>query len=719
MLDETDRTLAEDHGVAQSAQPDRPKPFDARRTIDRIGVARIASALQISEQAVRQWRGRNQIPESRVDTVLALLEGSAEFIELAEETEHAPAAPACATKGVSRPGDQLAEETELAPAVTACATKEVSRPGDQLAEETELAPAATACATKEVSRPGDQLAEETEHAPEGTACATKEVSRPGDQLAEETELAPAAPACATKEVSRPGDQLAEETELAPAVTACATKEVSETSAGETPQPVSVTKLPEQLDPAELQGSSARKAMALFIANRDVDMMRAIADKAADDAQGLPPVSPVRWYCLRLTILFALDFPILTMAFVTVTEASPILAAGSAIALSLGLVLCAHVAGAQLRSLSAYIPDWLRSMATLIIMVSLIAAVIGIAAELRHKGFEVEGLALATDAAGIFAPTTELPDSLKSAIVRAAGLVTLLLTVFGIAWSYSNHGPQQAFAVAEKAYRKALKRYASAVRRSATSPRHLSAAVLIAAAVTLPDGQASAADCGGPSILTLVDTTTAFDDLDRDGLVPAIDAMARSLQPDDRLIIRTLRDAPNSSRLLLDICVPGRRPFEWSAQGLWNWLSTSPAAHRAEQAHLKRSIREAVLLVLTQQREASGTALVDTLSHFVAIDRPNTVWLLSDLLESVALTTSSLLSASESLVTVRELGPSMSGVDVHAAGFGRFHDRDRRMLTSAELGTLLDAWTTVIRMSGGELHLVHPASTSSQTSGLQR
>ena len=150
-------------------------------------------------------------------------------------------------------------------------------------------------------------------------------------------------------------------------------------------------------------------MTLLIAARDVDQARLVVDRAAADAAGLPPRYPVRAYRTRLAILFALDFPILTMAFVAVTQVSPIIAAGSAIALSLGLVLAAHAAGARLRDLARHLPPWVRDLAALAIMLLLIAAVIGVATDLRLKGFELDGQLLADAQAGLF---DEQPDVLS-------------------------------------------------------------------------------------------------------------------------------------------------------------------------------------------------------------------------------------------------------------------------------------------------------------------
>ena len=83
-----------------------------------------------------------------------------------------------------------------------------------------------------------------------------------------------------------------------------------------------------------------------------------------------------------------------MAFVAVTQVSPIIAAGSAIALSLGLVLTAYTAGARLRDLARHLSSWIRDLAALAILLLLIAAVIGVATDLRpltHASGEIDRL----------------------------------------------------------------------------------------------------------------------------------------------------------------------------------------------------------------------------------------------------------------------------------------------------------------------------------------
>lgn len=480
------------------------------------------------------------------------------------------------------------------------------------------------------------------------------------------------------------------------------------SGGPHQQPLAVA----PADPPRLEqitGQHACTSMRLLIAARDVDQARAVVDKAAAEATGLPPELPVRGYRTRLALLFALDFPILTMAFVAVTQVSPMIAAGSAIALSLGLVLCAHAAGARLRALAEHIPVWMRDLAVLLIMLTLIAAVIGVATDLRLKGFELDGRIFETAQQGLFNEQTDilssLPEPFMWAIIRAAGLVTVLLTIFGVSWSYQQHGPQRTFARAEAAYRKALRRYALAVQRSRKTSLAAPIITMVVAGVTMASGLAHAADCDGPSVLAFVDTTTAYDDQDRDRIMPAIDDMVGSLAPGSRLIVRTVRDAPSSSRLLLDACTPASSAFAWTLNGVWQWLISNPVAGQQAQAEFRGDIRKALLPELQQRGHAASTALIDTLGHFVD-DIPDlqSVWLFTDLLESVAIPTATLLSRSDSLIGIDRPRPNLGGVDVHAAGAGRFHDQKRRRLTSTEYGALIDAWSGFVRQSGGELHV---------------
>ena len=88
-----------------------------------------------------------------------------------------------------------------------------------------------------------------------------------------------------------------------------------------------------VDLDSITGTHAAAKVDAAIAERDTHLAGrrslALSARADGDAENLP----LRGYCFRLAALFALDFPVLTMAFVTVVQVSPIVAAGSAIALS--------------------------------------------------------------------------------------------------------------------------------------------------------------------------------------------------------------------------------------------------------------------------------------------------------------------------------------------------------------------------------------------------
>ncbi len=462
----------------------------------------------------------------------------------------------------------------------------------------------------------------------------------------------------------------------------------------------------------ITGDDAPGRMKAFIAARDVDHARAYVDYAASRAEGLPPVYPIRGYAVRLALLFALDFPILTMAFVAVIQASPIVAAGSAIALSLFLVLGAHALGGPLRDLSMSLPAWCRQLATVVILLTLLIMVIAVTVDLRIRGFDVEELFLnGAGSGGVFGDQAGndliLPESFRWAIARAAGLVTVMATVFGISWSYQQHAPQADFARAEAAYRKALISYAHSIKRLPNVKSIAMATIVASLSGLVAIKPVHAVDCSGPQVLAFVDTTTAYDDQDRLVIMPVIDQMAGAVMPGFRLTIRTIRDSASSSRLLFDGCAPVSVDVDWSLSGLWQWLSTNPNDVRLARTKFNAGIRDALIPELQGTGDAQKTALIDTLVQFTSLStRIDTIWLFTDLLESAAVRTSTLISVPGSLVETGKSLPPLNGVPVHVAGICRFHDQTRRPLTSREVGMLTDSWTALIQASGAELHIAN-------------
>ncbi len=452
----------------------------------------------------------------------------------------------------------------------------------------------------------------------------------------------------------------------------------------------------------------------LIATRQVRLAKRHAERAEADAGGLPPILPVRGYAARLLLLFALDFPVLTMAFVAVTQVSPIVAAGSAIALSLFLVLGAHALGGPLRDIARHLPEWSRSLTSIVVIGILLASTIWTTIDLRLKGFEIDVLAAALAGGGLIfgdpgSKALVLPPEIQWAIVRAAALVTIMATTFGIGWSYQRHAPQATFARAERAYAKALKKQAAAISRLRLGGKAASVAVALTLAVGLVlPGNAEAGTCDGTTVAAFVDSTTAYDDEDRAAIMPAIERMAASLLPDQQLVILTVRDRAESSRILFDQCVPETDDIAWSLQGLLNWLLSSPAEARVERVAFFDDVKRVLVPELQATSAASKTALVETLHYGVQVvgeGSLDAIWIFSDLLESAAVPTSALLTDGASLESaVASTFPHLDGAEVHVAGIGRFHDASRRPLDSIELGTLIDSWSGLIGSVGGHLHV---------------
>ena len=219
--------------------------------------------------------------------------------------------------------------------------------------------------------------------------------------------------------------------------------------------------------------------------------------------------------------------------------------------------------------------------------------------------------------------------------------------------------------------------------------------------------AHADSCDGGTVLAFIDTTTAYDNVDHNEIIPAIEEMASSLEPDQRVIIRTVRDAPRASRLLFDACVPADPEIDWSFIGAWKWLTTDKDELRTERRAFFADMRASLLPILDQRGSTSKTALVETLDHFlISVEQPAAIWLFTDLLESSVVAPDRLLDGDpQDLMKATQHFPSLAGTPVHVAGVGRWHDVDRQPLDAAELSSLIDSWVAFINMVGGELHLV--------------
>lgn len=216
------------------------------------------------------------------------------------------------------------------------------------------------------------------------------------------------------------------------------------------------------------------------------------------------------------------------------------------------------------------------------------------------------------------------------------------------------------------------------------------------AVLLTASQLHAADCPGASHLVLVDRTTAYDETDLAQIGPAVEAFERSVSEGDRVTIATVAESAEASEPLFDGCVPSQ------GNGVWD-IVANPFSRASERQQpflafvaAYREAIDSVVAIDPAHEDLPRTALVAAISRHAG--NADTVWLLSDLLESAEFPTHALLAGKAPAVPL-QLKP---GATVHAAGYGRNHDRKRRELSEAEREALLGWWTVAVETAGARM-----------------
>ncbi len=473
-------------------------------------------------------------------------------------------------------------------------------------------------------------------------------------------------------------------------------------------PTQVSATDDLVDLRRIDGKAAVSEAEMAIAERRANITGRALKAATCRAMDGPIGSNRHWYPLKLLVLFLLEFPVLTMAFVPVAQVSPVVAACSAAALALFLILGAHALGHPLRSIGDRLSASWRAVIGAVTIGFLIVGIVAIILDLRIKGLELDGAALQLGNNLVFGstPVFSSPDDVVATLSAAAALVTVGGTLFGIIWSYQHHSPRNDQAKAEDAYRRSLLKLAKFRARKARRNRKT-----IAGAIALPflilisspeEGHASS--CSGNTIAVLFDATTAYDETDRGAIVPALEKMAAQLQAGQRLIVHTVSDNPQSSYVLFDDCLPGDQGFSWSATGIWSWLTSSPSQASREKEVFYEDLRASVLPRLYGDLPSKKTALVETLVQVItATSDLGAIWLLTDLLETSVVDAETLISGPDDvLLRASPYQPQLDGVEVHVAGVGRFHDRNRRHLTSSERHSLIGTWRHFITTYGGRL-----------------
>ncbi|MGI9435979.1 MAG: hypothetical protein ACR2Q4_14325 [Geminicoccaceae bacterium] len=175
---------------------------------------------------------------------------------------------------------------------------------------------------------------------------------------------------------------------------------------------------------------------------------------------------------------------------------------------------------------------------LLALFGFLASIVAVTWDLRMKGLDLEGLDTTETQGLVFGSpgdkATMMPATFRATFGYAAALVTIGNLLFGTAWSYRQHRPTVAWLKAESTYRRRIRNLAKAQARMKRTRNALTIGLLAANIMVGLSDRANAADCDAGTVLAFIDTTTTFDDVDRQIIMPAIEVMATSLKPNQRM-----------------------------------------------------------------------------------------------------------------------------------------------------------------------------------------
>jgi len=211
-------------------------------------------------------------------------------------------------------------------------------------------------------------------------------------------------------------------------------------------------------------------------------------------------------------------------------------------------------------------------------------------------------------------------------------------------------------------------------------------------------------------LILVDRTTAYDDQDKRIFAAGLAKIVDSLGAGDRVLMHAIVGDFAQSTRAFDQCVPG-----CPEQGLREWF-LSDCRDLQAKADRTRFIRRLALMargmlddVQTFPRSDIVRSIARVTTEFRRADTAaaqplDKVYIFSDLIEnSTELPWPAIVEASPA-VLVRRLNalgitPDLVGADVHAFGFGRFHDKKRSPLRAATEAQVRAFWRRFLRGGG--------------------
>ena len=235
-----------------------------------------------------------------------------------------------------------------------------------------------------------------------------------------------------------------------------------------------------------------------------------------------------------------------------------------------------------------------------------------------------------------------------------------------------------------------------------------AAALLAAhaahpACAQPHANKDYCDGGGANLVFAVDTTTPYDERDKDLLVRTIAEIFETMRGGDRIAIRTINESFATSERLIDRCVP-----RCEARNIWdNIWKCNQGMIVSDTKRVKQEVVQALRTRLTNFREQPRSDIIRTISTISREEMQRggrrVLYVISDLIENSDYIPGRVFFTLDSrklmqIVRKYELLPSLDGVEVHVLGVGRDGTAARAPLTVAALQKITDFWNAYFKAS---------------------
>jgi hypothetical protein len=223
----------------------------------------------------------------------------------------------------------------------------------------------------------------------------------------------------------------------------------------------------------------------------------------------------------------------------------------------------------------------------------------------------------------------------------------------------------------------------------------------------PNANSAYCDAAGANLVFIIDTTTAYDDQDKELLVRAVGEMFEMLHGGERIVIRTITDTFSTSQRVVERCLP-----RCASQGMLDsWFNCNEGLIVSETKKAKRAIVEGLRAHLAAATPRARSDIARTLASIAREDAraggQNLLYVFSDMIENSDHVPGRLFFSAENkrlLAHMKKYGlvAALKGAEVHVFGFGRDGTEARNPLQVGTQQKLLEFWRAYFKAAGANL-----------------